>query len=99
MVETRTPVREAKLWQAVNPKARDFRLDTIGPVWKATALSGTAGRYAATLATPEQGWAAHFIELTYDLGLSSPLKVTTQVVVTPDTLPFPAPNFPSGLRG
>ena len=68
-------------------------MDTIGPVWKATALSGTAGRYAATLATPEQGWAAHFIELTYDLGLSSPLKVTTQVVVTPDTLPFPAPNF------
>jgi PhoPQ-activated pathogenicity-related protein len=93
VVETRTPVREAKLWQAVNPKARDFRLDTIGPAWKATALVGTDGRYTASLAAPEQGWAAHFIELTYDLGLSAPLKVTTQVVVTPETLPFPAPTF------
>ena len=42
-----------KLWQATNPKARDFRVDTIGRVWKDSPAStrkegrvGGAGRQA-----------------------------------------------------
>jgi hypothetical protein len=33
------------------------------------------------------------VELTYDVGGPAPLKLTTEVFVTPDTLPFPAPVF------
>ena len=37
---------------------------------------------------PERGWTAWVLELTYDVGASKPLKLTTDVVVTPDVLPF-----------
>ena len=30
---------EVRLWQATNPKARDFRLDDIGPAYQSTGLS------------------------------------------------------------
>ena len=33
-VETESKPREVNLWQATNPKARDFRLMTIGPAYK-----------------------------------------------------------------
>jgi PhoPQ-activated pathogenicity-related protein len=32
---------EVKLWQAVNPDARSFRLDRIGPAYKSTELKPT----------------------------------------------------------
>ena len=38
------------------------------------------------------GWTASFIELTFDLGATTPLKLTTDIAVTPDTLPFPSPT-------
>ena len=31
------------------------------------------------------------MELTFDIGAGVPLKLTTEVVVSPDTLPFPPP--------
>ena len=34
-VQTKTKPSEVKLWQATNPGARDFRLTSIGPKWKA----------------------------------------------------------------
>jgi hypothetical protein len=40
---------------------------------------------------PGRGWTAAFVELTFDVGGSVPLKLTTAVRVVPDTLPFPAP--------
>ena len=36
-----TPL-EVKLWQATNPKARDFRLEAVGPIYKSTVLTGGA---------------------------------------------------------
>lgn len=81
-------------WQATNPAARDFRLETLGPGWKSTPLEETDGRYSAALEKPEQGWTASFVELTFDVGAGVPLKLTTEVMVTPDTLPFPAPAPP-----
>ena len=81
--------REVRLWQATNPKARDFRLDTIGPAYTSTVLKPEAnGTYVGKAAKPASGWTAYFVELTYDTGAPHPEKYTTQVVVTPDVLPF-----------
>ena len=80
---------EVWLWQATNPRARDFRMETLGPAYTKTALEADApGVYAAHVAAPPSGWTAWFLELVYDVGAPTPLKLTTEVVVTPDDLPF-----------
>ena len=89
---------EVNLWQATNPKARDFRLETIGNVWKSSALTPqSANTYIAKVAEPAKGWTAFFVEMIYDNppaflrkqeGGPIPYKFTTQVHVVPDTLPF-----------
>jgi PhoPQ-activated pathogenicity-related protein len=83
-----------KLWQATNPNARDFRLETIGSVWTSTTLTDQGdGVYLGATSTPAQGWKAFFVELTYNRTGSGlvPLKFTTQVYVVPDTLPYHYP--------
>lgn len=81
--------REARLWQATNPKARDFRLDVIGPAYASTVLQPRPdGSYAARPEKPTSGYTAYFVELTYDSGGRHPYKFTTEVAVTPDVLPF-----------
>jgi PhoPQ-activated pathogenicity-related protein len=78
-----------KVWQASNPKARDFRVDTIGRVWKDTDVQPSKkGEWIAAVKQPESGWTAYFVELTYPG--KNPLKVTTAVRITPDTLPHAA---------
>jgi PhoPQ-activated pathogenicity-related protein len=80
--------KAVKLWQATNPKARDFRLETLGAVWTSTDLKPDAsGAYVGTVTTPSEGWTAYMVELTYDLGAPVPLKLTTPVRVTPVELP------------
>ena len=100
VVLTQTPPREVLLWQAHNPEARDFRVETLGRAYTSTVLAPTAeGLYQATAPTPEHGWTAWFIELTYDVGAAAPLKLTTGAMVTPDTLPFAdkAPGLPPSV--
>lgn len=81
--------RHALLWQATNPDARDFRLETLGPQWKSTMLVANAdGAYVAKVAPPNKGWTAYFIEFTYPAKGQATLKLTTQVRVVPDVLPF-----------
>ena len=46
------------------------------------------GEYVAKFAPPVSGWSAYFVELTYDVGLPVPLKLTTGVRVVPDDLPY-----------
>ncbi len=83
---------EVKLWQATNPKARDFRLESIGPAYTATVLEGRDGTYTARVEKPAKGWTAYFVELTFPTGRRYPFKFTTPVRVTPDTLPYPKPK-------
>ena len=84
--------RAVTVWQATNPKTRDFRIDTLGPAYRATALvPARPNTWVARVAAPPAGWTAAFVELTFDTGGSVPLKLTTAVRVVPDTLPFPAP--------
>lgn len=92
-VATQTAPTEVKLWQATNPKARDFRLDTLGPAWQGTVLTPeTAGVYVGRVPVPAAGWTAFFVELTFPSSGPAPFKYTTEVRVLPDTLPFAAPK-------
>jgi PhoPQ-activated pathogenicity-related protein len=91
-VESSTAPSAVLLWQASNPKARDFRLDTLGPAWTSSPLQPVSkGEYLASVAAPVQGWTAYFIELTYPGAGQPPFKFTTGTWVSPNTLPFPSP--------
>ncbi|MEN6605081.1 MAG: PhoPQ-activated protein PqaA family protein, partial [Bryobacteraceae bacterium] len=89
---TITAPAEVKLWQATNPKARDFRLQTIGPAYKSTVLTGKGGVYTAKLPAPPSGWTAYFIEMTYPGPGKFNYKFTTGVKVVPDKYVAPAPK-------
>jgi PhoPQ-activated pathogenicity-related protein len=87
-VKTEDKPIEVNLWQATNPKARDFRLEAIGPAYKKSRLDpAETGLYVAKVAKPESGWTAFFVELTFDSGLKVPFKFSTQVSIVPDVLP------------
>lgn len=98
-VAAKTKPTSVLLWQATNPAARDFRLETLGPVWTSTPVDANGDAYTAKVTAPAAGWTASFIELTFDVGATAPLKLTTDIAVTPETLPFPspAPEKPQGF--
>ncbi len=88
-VRSESPVQKATLWRANNPVARDFRLETIGPAFQSTELAPNPdGSFTSSKAPEQAGWTASFVELTFDVGGPFPLKVSTAVQITPDTLPF-----------
>lgn len=77
------------LWQATNPKARDFRVLTIGKTYRSQTLKDEGGgTFVGKVDLPESGWTAFFVELTFDVGQSFPLKLSTAVRILPDTLPY-----------
>jgi PhoPQ-activated pathogenicity-related protein len=90
IVKTTDQPQEVKLWTAINPEKRDFRLESIGKAYKATVLSpGPDGRtWVAKLTKPERGYSASFVELTYKGRGRYPLKFTSGVKVMPDVYPF-----------
>lgn len=91
-VKSETKPTEVRLWQATNPKARDFRLDTIGKAYTSTVLEDQgSGVYIGKVTKPAEGWTAYFVELTYPSAGKYPFKFTSGVKVNPDVLPFPAP--------
>lgn len=84
---------EVKLWQATNPKARNFRFDLIGSAYTNTPLTASGpNTWVGRVPKPAAGWTAFFVELTFPSGAKYPLKITSGVRVTPDTLPFPPPQ-------
>jgi PhoPQ-activated pathogenicity-related protein len=87
-VRTKTAPKQVRLWQATNPKARDFRLLTIGKAYTSQPLKDQGdGVYIGKIETPKEGWTAFFVELTFDGNGKLPFKVTTPVRVLPDKLP------------
>jgi PhoPQ-activated pathogenicity-related protein len=81
-----------RLWQATNPKARDFRLDIIGRAFTSEVVTAEReGVYVGRVAKPPAGWTAYFLEMTYPMGGKYPLKLTTGVRVIPEILPFDGP--------
>lgn len=101
-VNTKTRPTEVRLWQATNPKARDFRLDIIGKAYQSEVLQPVReGVYIGRVPKPASGFTAYFVEMTYPMGGKYPLKLTTGVRVNPDVLPFPAwknENPPVGAK-
>ena len=52
-VKSETKPTEVRLWQATNPKARDFRVDTIGKAYTSTVLKDQGGGvYVGKVAKP-----------------------------------------------
>jgi PhoPQ-activated pathogenicity-related protein len=95
-VVTKQRPDEVKLWQATNPKARNFRIDVIGANYKSTTLSPSGpNTWVARVPPPTDGWTAFFVELTFPSVAKYPFKVSSAVRVVPDTLPFPPPKPPS----
>jgi PhoPQ-activated pathogenicity-related protein len=81
--------QEARLWQATNGTARDFRLG-IGPLYTTRALlpSPTEGRHLwqVTLGAPPTGFTAFFIEFSF-----GHVRYSTHLAVVPHDMPFPKP--------
>jgi PhoPQ-activated pathogenicity-related protein len=84
-VQTVTRPQAVRLWQAHNPNARDFRLESLGPAWTSSPLSDQGGGvYVGFVPQPALGWSAFLVELDFGEGII----LSTEVVITPDTLPF-----------
>lgn len=89
VVTARTRPQQVMLWTATNPKARDFRLGTIGKAWQSRLLTPTnAGTYDARVPAPDEGWTAYFVELHFDSGTPLPYRFSTEIRVVPDILPY-----------
>lgn len=83
-----TPV-SVTLWEANNPEARDFRLESVGRAYKRTKLEVSAdGHYTHRAPESNQGWTASFLEFQFANGdFQFPFKFTTGVSIVPDTYP------------
>jgi PhoPQ-activated pathogenicity-related protein len=93
-VRTEDKPAEVNLWQATNPKARDFRLVTLGPAYRKSRLEANGdGTYVARVTKPATGWTAFFVELVFDRKGDVPYKFTTQVGIVPDVLPHRIEEF------
>jgi len=94
-----TPI-EVRYWYATNPVARDFRVDAVGKIWESIELlPSDTGVYSVELKTPESGWTAQMVELTFDGPKGTPLKYTTPIKVLPERNPFtyvPPAELPQG---
>ncbi len=83
--------KQVRLWQASNPSARDFRLESIGSAWTSQVLTDAGdGTYVGRVQQPTTGWTAFFVEVTFPTaGVLEPDQVyTTEIQITPDTLPY-----------
>ncbi|NOY40873.1 MAG: PhoPQ-activated pathogenicity [Planctomycetes bacterium] len=78
-----------KMWKAINPNNRDFRLFTVGAIWNDTDLVDQGGgQYVANVSMPATGATAFMVELSYLIGGAIPLTFTTEVSVA--AVPEPA---------
>ena len=80
---------EVLLWQAANPEARDFRVDTIGRSWTSTPVEASDdGRWVGAVDAPATGWSAFFLEFTFPGSGDAPFRFSTGIEVVPEDLPF-----------
>jgi hypothetical protein len=62
---------------------------TIGKAYESQPLKDEGGGvYVGRITPPETGWTAFLVEMTFDVGQSFPLKLTSAVRILPDTLPY-----------
>jgi len=83
------PPAELKLWRADNAENRDFRLYVIDRSWESRPIPlSEDGIYEIILDEPENGYSAFFAEATFPGSPGNNLKLTSGVVVLPDSYPF-----------
>lgn len=88
-VRSSLPATVARLWQASNTSARDFRREVLGETWTSTPVPDSGGgTYVASLAQPVTGFSAYYIELVYQGVGGVPQTYSTQIYVTPDVEPY-----------
>ena len=88
VVNCTTAPEKVLLWQAHNPKAKDFRLEEIGKAYTSTLLTGENGVYRARPELPDAGYTAFMIELTFkNPDFPLPFVFTTGMNILPDTYP------------
>lgn len=87
---TSTHPSEVSLWSAFNPDARDFRVESLGKVWKKSSIDvAEDGKYVTRVAIPDSGYTAFLLEFTFKpAGSQHPFKLTTGTHILPDVLPF-----------
>jgi PhoPQ-activated pathogenicity-related protein len=94
-VKCDTAPQRVTLWQATNPTARDFRVETAGRIYTSQELQADGpGIYVAQVAEPAEGWTAYFAQLEFDIGAPTPIRLSTPVRVVPDILPFSGKEAP-----
>jgi len=98
-VEAQTPPSAVNLWQATNPNARDFRLQSIGRAYTSSALVDLGGGiYIARVPEPERGWTAFFVEMTFPGPGSRPLQIhqwRAHYTRSPSVWPIPGKTIAS----
>ncbi len=93
IVKSSRKPKAARLWKAVNPVSRDFRkvADNTGVTPFSASTVSFSGKTVWTanvmLSTPEKGWQASFVDMTFNNPPYDDLVFTTRVFVTPDTYP------------
>jgi PhoPQ-activated pathogenicity-related protein len=69
-----------KLWEAVNPDMKDFRL-AAHILYHSKDLTGTCQndfcQYPLEISPPEKGWKAYFVEVSFEGEHAEPLILTT----------------------
>ena len=102
IVQSDPPASSARSWQAHNPVARDFRLETIGRSWIPESLEPTGpGTYSVPVPTPSDGWTAYFVELDYPGVADISQTYSTSIFISPDSLPYEVTDpllDPRGVR-
>lgn len=83
---------KVELWQATNPLHRDFRLESIGKAYQATELKPVSkGVYVAHIQPPAKGWSAFYVEAEFAGDGPTPIHLSTEVKVLPNTEPYTLP--------
>jgi PhoPQ-activated pathogenicity-related protein len=93
-IAVRTTARpsKARMWEAADHSARDFRVATIGRAFNYHDLHDQgADTFVARVVPPQHGWHAFFVEMTYPTASGNDFKMTTGVRVVPDVLPYGLP--------
>lgn len=81
-VTTSGTVTDAKLWQATNTSARDFRWPVIGAAFTSTQLTDQGGGvFLGNVAQPATGWRAYFVQITMNSSIGSSVTVTSGLYI------------------
>ena len=91
---------EVLLWQAHNPKRRNFMKFSAGDqAYKSTPLKEIEpGKYVAKVDAPKEGYICYFVELHYPSGTTIPFKFTSGTKVVPDVVNHKWKNTSEGIK-